>query len=273
MDPKPDSSQPIEVEVEAQAQPAKRPTTLGRMNIKKMTPEELAERRKADEDEEQKRREARMKPKTGGVPSAASPAAAPTAPASTEAHTAEPLPSAPTAPETPMPEITAEVVSPFASTSGPVFTLLTEAAVGLLGAEAKHVGALCALSEKLARQLGAEPTAIDLIHCAVQALYIASQLDRRGPYAPPEQATLQKLLGETWGLVGPMLEPCAKGGLTRAKFERKDAAAIAAVMFFFNQTRNPAPPAQTTKMALATLRGQKFIPTDALDALAAAIAG
>jgi hypothetical protein len=272
MDPKPDSSQPTEIEVEAQAQPQKRPQTLGRMNIKKMTPEELAERRKADEEEEAKRREARMRPKSGGVPPAASPAPPPTAPASA-AHPPEPPPSAPTAPETPMPEITAEVVSPFASASGPVFMVLTEAAVGLLGAEAKHVGALCSLAEKLARQLGAEPMAIDLIPCAVQSLYIASQLDRRGPYAPPELATLQKLLGDTWVLVGPMVEPCAKGGLAKAKFERKDAAAIAAVMSFFNQTRNPVPPAQTTKMALATLRGQKFIPADALDALAAAIAG
>jgi hypothetical protein len=269
MDPKSDSPQPTDVE----AQPVKRPQTLGRMNIKKMTPEELAERRRLDEEEEQRKREARMKPKTGPVPPAASPAPPPTAPASAEAHPPEAPPSAPTAPESPMPEVTAEVISPLVMASGPVYQLLTDAAVGLLGAEAKHVTALSALSEKLARQLGAEPTAIELIPCAVQSLYIASQLDRRGPYAPPELATLQKLLADTWGLLGPMLEPCAKGGLAKAKFERKDAAAIAAVMAFFNQTRNPAPPAQTTKMALATLRGQKFIPADALDALASAIAG
>jgi hypothetical protein len=260
MDPKSDNPpQPP-----AEAQPVKRPATLGRMNITRMTPEELAARRKADEEEEARKREARSRPKSGPNAPAVTPAPPLSAPAA---------PSAPTAPETPMPEITAEVESPYIAAQGPILLQLVDAAVGLLGAEGKHLPALVGLASKLARELGAPAPALDLIPCAIQTLYIASQLDRRGPYAPPELATLQKLLGGNWEQLGPLVEPCAKGGLAKAKFERKEAAAIAAVVSLFNQTRNPAPTPQQTKMALATLRGQKFIPADALDALAAAISG
>jgi hypothetical protein len=273
--PKPDEQQPI---IEAEVQPQKRPATLGKMKPVRVTPEELAARRKADEEEEARRREARMRPKTGPVAAVAppgappmphpSPAAAPTAPSSGPMFTP---PGAPTA--SPAAAGAAARAADFAPAQGPVLARLMEAAVPLLGTEGKHITAVCAMASKLATELGAKPESVELVGPAVQALYVASQLDRRGPYAPPELATLQKLLGSTWEELGPLVEPCAKGGLTKAKFERREAAAIAAAVCFFNQTRNPAAPAPAAKAALQTLRAQKLIPAEALDALASAVAG
>jgi hypothetical protein len=257
MDPKTDSELPL---VEAEAQGPKRPATLGRMAITRMTPEELAARRKADEEEEAKKREARNRPKSAPV------------------ATAPPAASAPTIPNNPVaaaPAPAAEAAAPaqYAGAQGPILAQLMEAAMPLLGAEGKHLAALCALATKLGQQLGASPQSLELVPCAVQALYVASQLDRRGPYTPPELATLQKLLGPSWAELGPMVEPCAKGLLAKSKFVRPEMAAVAAAVCFFNHTRNVAPPAQAAKAALTTLRAQKWIPADALDALAAAIAG
>lgn len=270
MAPKSDPALPlVEVETAPEAEAPKRPATLGRLAIARVTPEELAARRKADEEEEARRREAR-RPKsgpTGAVAVAeAPPPPLPTAPA----PGGEPAPSAPTQPNMlPVSGAGAESLA----AQGPVLAQLLESAVVLLGAEGKQIGPLCKLARRLAEELGAMPAGLELVPCAVQALYVASQLDRRGPYTPPELATLQKLLGPTWAELGPLVEPCAKGALSKAKFERPEAAAVAAAVCFFNHTRNVAPPAQTTKAALTTLRGQKWIPADALDALAAAVAG
>lgn len=267
MDPKPDNELPL---VDAEAQPQKRPATLGRMNIAKLTPEELAARRKADEEEEARRREARMRPRSGGNaavgPPNASPTTAPLVPT-------VPAASAPTQPNAMPSAPRAVAASPYASAQGPILAQLMNAAMPLLGAEGKHLGALCALAKKLAQQLGAPPDSLDLVPCAVQALYVASQLDRRGPYTPPELETLKKLLGPTWADLGPLVEPCAKGLLARSKWERPEMAAIAAAVYFFNQTRNVAPPAAAARAALTHLRHQKWIPADALDALATAVAG
>jgi hypothetical protein len=268
MDPEPDDDLPL-VEVDTEAQPQKRPATLGRMQIAKLTPEQLAARRKADEEEEAKKREARMRPKNGGAPVGppnASPTTAPispTVPAASAPTMPNALPSAPPRPAS----------AAYTSAQGPILAQLMEAAMPLLGAEGKHLSALCTLARKLAQQLGAPAESLDLVPCAVQALYVASQLDRRGPYTPPEIETLKKLLGPTWADLGPLVEPCAKGLLAKSKWERPEMAAIAAAVCFFNQTRNVAPPAQAAKAALTTLRNQKWIPADALDALATAIAG
>jgi hypothetical protein len=266
MDPKTDSELPvIEVEAEAPAPAPKKPATLGRMAITKVTPEELAARRKADEEEEAKKREAR-KAKTGPAPAAAQ------APALTAPNVPVSIPnaSAPTAPNA-VPEPAAGVE--YSPARGPILAQLMEAALPLLGAEGKHLSGLCALASKLAQQLGSAPEGVALVPCAVQALYIASQLDRRGPYTPPELATLQKLLGPSWAELGPLVEPCAKGMLSKSKWERPEMAAVAAAICFFNHTRNLTPPAQVAKAAFTTLRNQKWIPADAIDALATAIAG
>jgi hypothetical protein len=270
MDPKTENEQPVldvEVEVDVdEPQPQSRPAALGRMQIARLTPEQLAARRKADEEEEAKKREARLRPRATAplAPPSASPTTAPlvaAVPAASAPTQPNALPSAPTP------------AKAYSSAQGPILAQLMDAAMPLLGAEGKHLSGLCALAKKLAQQLGATPEALELVPCAVQALYVASQLDRRGPYTPPESETLVKLLGPTWKDLGPLVEPCAKGLLSKSKFERPETAAIAAAVCFFNQTRNVAPPAQAAKAALTTLRNQKWIPADALDALATAVAG
>lgn len=267
MNPKTEGQAVAGAEADARASPE--PVKLGKLNMVRLTREELAARQQADREEEARRQEARRGSSGGAGPTAAPP---PSPSPSAPSEQARPTAPSPTPPPTNPEGLTQPMPPPAGNqVQGPVLAQLLETALALIGTEGKHLAGLCALGSKVARRLDVRGDALELVPVALQALYVASQLDRRGPYAPPELATLQRLLGPSWPTLAPLIEPSAKGGLSRAKVTRADAAAVAATIAFFTHTRNPGVPAKAQRAAIVTLKAHGRIPAAALEALAAAL--
>ena len=170
-------------------------------------------------------------------------------------------------------EVSAGAAAPLAPTVARVQARLLDAALGFLGAEGKQVASLCRLASRVAQRLAVSGADAERVPCALQALYVASQLERRGEFQLPEAIAVQKLLGTAWDELRPLLSPCTRGAMAREPVERPDVAAVAVVAYLFNQARTAAPSPQQAKAALGTMRSQKWLPPAALDALQAELQG
>lgn len=319
MDPKSESSPAPAAEAGKPASAAEgdklgstEPVRLARLAMVRLTPDQLAARQKADEEERLAKLEAKKQPTpprgVSPVPSAPRAPSAPAAPVAAEPSdppliaatldTSVPSPAlAVTAPAAPPPmaaratappapprtvvlSASPPAVAPSAPPPAAAASMVTriqfrlfDATLGFLGGEGKQIPSLCKLATRVAQRLGVAGAELERLPCAVQALYVASQLDRRGSFEPPDALAVQKLLGSSYEELAALLAPCLKGALGKVPVERTDAAALAATIYFFNQSRTTSPTPQATKGALAMLKSQKWIPVAALDALAAALAG